>query len=811
MNYLLLLGAAFLLILANGFFVAAEFGLVTVERSEAERAAADGDHRAHGVVAALRELSFQLSGTQLGITITSLVVGMLAEPALSHLLAGPLTGLGLPAPAAPGVAVVAGMLAASAVQMVIGELVPKNWAVSRPFQVVRVVAGPQRVFSRVFRPVILLLNGAANHLVRALGVEPTDELASARTPTELVSLARHSALAGAIEQDTADLFVRTLNLGELTAQSVMTARVKVSALEDTTTAADVLNLTRATGLSRFPVYRERLDEVVGMVHLKDALAVPAGLRDRTPVGRIAVAPLLVPETLPVQPLLERLRNEQPIAVVVDEYGGTAGRGDPGGHRRGTGRRGARRARRRGRRPARAVPGTGPGRPPGVGRRRQLPGRHPHPDRPRRAAGTVRDRGRPGRRPARPHPGTGGHRAAARLAAAGAGGRPPPGRAGPAGPRRDRAGDGAMTFLQLLLAVVLVLANGFFVGAEFALVSVRRSQIEPLAAGHRRARTVLHGLERLPHMMAAAQFGVTICSLTLGAVAEPTVARLLEPVFAATGLPGGLVHPFGYVIALAVVVFLHLVIGELVPKNLAMAAPEKAALWLGPGLVAFAGVFHPVIVVLGACARLVLRLFRVEPRDEVEAAFTSEQLNYLVEDSGQAGFLDPGEQERLSDALELGSRPVTDVLLEPSQLITVSPSVTPSEVEQLTVRTGYSRYPVAGPDGGFLGYLHVKDVLELQAIDEGGQPVPARLWRRMTTLRADLPLDDALTAMRRAASHLAAVAGPDGQVLGLVTLEDVLELLVGEVRDPAHRQRATAPAEPPLNAPRAGSQPSAMAG
>jgi CBS domain containing-hemolysin-like protein len=324
MTPLLLLGAAFLLILANGFFVAAEFGLVTVERPEAERAAADGDRRAHSVVAALRKLSFQLSGTQLGITITSLVVGMLAEPALADLLTGPLTAAGLPGSVAPGVAVVAGMMIASAVQMVIGELVPKNWAVSRPLQVARMVAGPQRVFSRIFRPVITLLNGAANHLVRALGVEPTDELASARTPTELVSLARHSALAGAIEQDTADLFVRTLNLGELTAQSVMTARVKVSALQDTTTAADVLNLTRATGLSRFPVYRERLDEVVGMVHLKDALAVPAHLRDRTPVGRIAVAPLLVPETLPVQPLLEQLRGGQPIAVVVDEYGGTAG-------------------------------------------------------------------------------------------------------------------------------------------------------------------------------------------------------------------------------------------------------------------------------------------------------------------------------------------------------------------------------------------------------------------------------------------------------------------------------------------------------
>ncbi|WP_455362043.1 hemolysin family protein [Streptomyces sp. SYSU K21746] len=321
---LLLLAAAFVLILANGFFVAAEFGLVTVDKPDAERAAADGDRRARTVVKALRELSFQLSGTQLGITLTSLVVGMLAQPALAQLLAGPFTAAGIPEGAVPGLSVVVGMLLASAVQMVVGELVPKNWAVSRPLQVARFVAGPQHAFSRVFRPVISSLNAVANRLVRALGVEPAEELASARTPGELVSLVRHSALAGTLEQDTADLFVRTLSLGGLTAQHVMTPRVKVSALQSGATAEDVLNLTRATGLSRFPVYRERIDEVVGMVHLKDALAVPAAERLRTPVSRISVPPLLVPGTLPVQPLLERLRSEQPMAVVVDEYGGTAG-------------------------------------------------------------------------------------------------------------------------------------------------------------------------------------------------------------------------------------------------------------------------------------------------------------------------------------------------------------------------------------------------------------------------------------------------------------------------------------------------------
>ncbi|MEU2927489.1 hemolysin family protein [Streptomyces sp. NPDC007251] len=341
----------------------------------------------------------------------------------------------------------------------------------------------------------------------------------------------------------------------------------------------------------------------------------------------------------------------------------------------------------------------------------------------------------------------------------------------------------MSVLQLVFAALLVLANGFFVGAEFALVSVRRSQIEPL--GTARARQVIHGLERLPQMMAAAQFGITVCSLTLGAVAEPTVAHLLEPVFAAVHLPDGMVHPLGYVIALAAVVFFHLVIGEMVPKNLAMAAPEKVALWLSPGLVWFARVCKPITVALGACAQAILRLFRVEPRDEVEAVVTTEQLNRLLEDSGQAGLLDPEERERLEDALELGSRPVTDVLLRRESLVTVTPAVTPGEIIELTARTGYSRFPVAASDKGpFMGYLHVKDVLDLEHSDRA---VPQDVWRPMTTLRAELPLDDALTVMRRAATHLAQVADASGKVLGLVALEDVLELLVGEVRDPAHRE------------------------
>lgn len=342
-------------------------------------------------------------------------------------------------------------------------------------------------------------------------------------------------------------------------------------------------------------------------------------------------------------------------------------------------------------------------------------------------------------------------------------------------------------LQLAASLLLLLGNGFFVGAEFAVISVRRSQIEPLAeAGNRRARTVLHALSNVSAMLAAAQLGITVCSLLLGALAEPTIAHLLEGPFQAIGVSASLMHLISYSLALTLVVFLHMVIGEMVPKNIALAGPEKAALVLGPPLDRLARVLGPVIRFLNAFANSVLRLFGVDPKDEVESVFTTEQLLHLLSDSHEAGLLDEGRQERLEDALELGHRPVTDVLLPADQLVTVDDSVTAREIEQLAVRTGFSRFPVIGPDGTVLGYLHVKDILE---VEDQTAPVPARLWRPVTVLRGALPLDDALGAMRRAAAHLAVVADQDGRQLGLVALEDVLEELVGEMHDPDHRKAA----------------------
>ncbi|MFJ6633375.1 hemolysin family protein [Streptomyces sp. NPDC091376] len=324
MTEVLLLLVAVLLALACGGFVAAEFSLTTVERSDLERAVERGERGAASALKAVRGLTFQLSGAQLGITVTNLVVGMLAEPSIAKLLSGPIEALGASPSVASSAALVIGTGLSTIVLMVVGELVPKNWAISSPLAVSKVVATPQRVFSAAFRPLIGHLNNTANRILRRLGLEPTEELASARSPQELVALARHSAKEGALEADTAELFVRTLRLAELTAENVMTPRVQVTALDLQATAEDVANATRATGLSRFPVYRGGLDTVVGIAHIKDVLAVPAEERSRRPVTALLRDPLLVPETLTVDRLLDRLSEKRTMAVVIDEYGGTAG-------------------------------------------------------------------------------------------------------------------------------------------------------------------------------------------------------------------------------------------------------------------------------------------------------------------------------------------------------------------------------------------------------------------------------------------------------------------------------------------------------
>ncbi len=335
-----------------------------------------------------------------------------------------------------------------------------------------------------------------------------------------------------------------------------------------------------------------------------------------------------------------------------------------------------------------------------------------------------------------------------------------------------------------LTFVLLLANAFFVGAEFALISARRSAIEPRArAGSRAAKITLGAMENVSLMMAGAQLGITASSIVLGAVSEPAIAHLLEEPFGAAGVPDSVLHPIAFSLALSIVVLLHVVIGELVPKNIALAGPERAAIVLSPLLVAVVRVLAPVIAVMNAIANLTLRALRVEPKDEVASAFTREEVAGLVEESHREGLLDADEHELLSGALSFDERRAVDVLIPLSDLVTVTGSVTPAEIERLTVETGFTRFPVIGDAGGLVGYLHLKDVLETRP-DRREAPVAAKWVRPLVHVRDDDPLRQVLETMQRTGSHLARVTDAFGAVLGLVALEDVLEEIVGEIRDEA---------------------------
>ncbi|WP_335972366.1 hemolysin family protein [Streptomyces sp. CA2R106] len=337
----------------------------------------------------------------------------------------------------------------------------------------------------------------------------------------------------------------------------------------------------------------------------------------------------------------------------------------------------------------------------------------------------------------------------------------------------------MTAVQLVVGLLTIVANAYFVGAEFSLISVRRDQVEPRAEeGDRRARRVLWGLEHVSPLLAAAQLGVTACTLVLGIVAEPAITHLLEPLFHAAHVPDGAVHPVSFVIALAVATYLHMLFGEMVPKNVALADPVRSALLLGPPLVALTRALRPLIFAINALANAGLRLVRVEPRSEIAAVFSDEELSRMVVDAGAAGLLDERAAERLRDALELGRRPVGEVVLPAEQVVRVRLGVTAEELEALGARTGLSRFPVADDDGRVLGYLHVKDALDAEERDE---PLPRSALRRIPRLAAATPLDDALTAMRAARAHLAAVVDAGGRGVGLVTMADVLKELVGRGR------------------------------
>jgi CBS domain containing-hemolysin-like protein len=338
---------------------------------------------------------------------------------------------------------------------------------------------------------------------------------------------------------------------------------------------------------------------------------------------------------------------------------------------------------------------------------------------------------------------------------------------------------------VLIAVALLAANAFFVGAEFALISARRTQIEPrAAAGSRMARTTLRAMENVSLVMAGAQLGITVASLGLGAIGEPAVAHLLEPLFHAAGIPDNLLHPVAFVVAMSIVVYLHVVLGEMVPKNIAIAGPERSAIVLGPPMMLVVTVLKPVVVVLNAIANAVLRLMRVEPKDEVTSAYTREEVAALVDESRGEGLLPEDEYDRLAGALGFTERTVMSVLMKAEDLSTVRRGATVAEVEEVCATTGFSRFPVAADGRDLMGYLHIKDVLETEAARRE-RTVDDQWVRPFATVRPHDVLHDALETLQRRGAHMGRVVADDGTVLGLVTLEDVLEELVGEIRDAAH--------------------------
>ena len=339
---------------------------------------------------------------------------------------------------------------------------------------------------------------------------------------------------------------------------------------------------------------------------------------------------------------------------------------------------------------------------------------------------------------------------------------------------------------LLLTLLLLAGNAFFVATEFALISARRSQIEPLAQqGSRMARTTLRAMEHVTSMVAGIQLGVTLCSVLLGAVAEPSIAHLLAPVLEVAHAPESLLHPISFVVALGLVAFLHVVLGEMVPKNITLAGPERAVLVLGPAMLALVSVMRPLIVVLDAVARGTLRLLRVEPRAEVESTYTLEQVAVLVEESHGEGLLEAGEYDRLAGALGFTEKSVQAVVLPADQLTTVTRGASGADVEALCASTGFSRFPVIdAPGGELVGYLHIKDVLEPDP-ERRERPIDDKWIRPLAAVHPDDALHDALETLQRKGSHMARVVDVEGRTLGVATLEDVIEELVGEIRDAAH--------------------------
>lgn len=345
-------------------------------------------------------------------------------------------------------------------------------------------------------------------------------------------------------------------------------------------------------------------------------------------------------------------------------------------------------------------------------------------------------------------------------------------------------------LGVLLTVLLLAANAFFVGSEFALISARRDRLESLAEhGRKSAVTVIRAGEQLSLMLAGAQLGITVCSILLGRIGEPAVAHLLEKPFGLVGIPDAVLHTVSFIVALAVVVTLHVLLGEMVPKNIAIAGPESTAMLLVPPYLLYVKAVRPFIAFYNWCANTTLRAVGVAVKDELDVTISTVELSEMIAESRSEGLLDPEEHTRLTRALQIRNRVVADVAVPLAEIRAVpvaAPDVGPSvgAIEQALAETGYSRFPVVDLSGRFVGYLHIKDVLALG--EDPDAVVDRSAVRPLPQVRDTLPLPDALSRLRRSNSHLALVTDANADVVAMVALEDLVEDLVGTVRDGTHR-------------------------
>jgi|SRR5690554_2517346 len=337
-------------------------------------------------------------------------------------------------------------------------------------------------------------------------------------------------------------------------------------------------------------------------------------------------------------------------------------------------------------------------------------------------------------------------------------------------------------------VLLLAANAFFVAAEFAVLAARRAQVEPLAKeGNAAARVALWAMEHASLMLACSQLGITVCSLLILNVSEPSIHHLLEGPLRSLGLGDGLVSGVSFAIALALVSFLHVTLGEMVPKNIAFSRPGPSVLMLGPALVAVARFVRPVITALDHTANWFLRRLGVEPRGEATAAFTLDQVATIVAESERAGLF-RDVSGTVTKAFEFTAKVARDLAVPLGSLVTLPRDVTPRQVEEAVARHGHSRYALADASGALVGYVHFKDVIALEGA-AADAPLPARNVRPLASVPADAEAEAVLSDMRSSGSHLAVVSEADGTVLGVLFLEDIVEELIGEVRDLAGR-RAT---------------------